>query len=351
MLAASTANDGSHAITVPVATTTTARVKVAAVGNVFFDISDQDFSIQPLPAALAEPISIIVDAAGNQVMDHCETASLAPTWRNVGAAAMTGVTGALSISAPHTTIQDGAAAYGTLAVGAIASCTATGDCYAMSGCTAGRPVHYDVSVRETVAPSGNIKNWILHVGTSFTDVAPASPFYRFVETMLHKGITGGCTSTTFCPAGSTTREQMAVFVLVAKEPPGYIPAACSTPIFADVPASSPFCRWIEELARRGVVSGCGNGHYCPSAPASREAMAVFVLRTLDPALNPPACAPPNLFLDVPETSGFCRWIEELAHRGIVTGCGGGSYCPSAAVTREQMSVFLGVTFGLALYGL
>ena len=74
-------------------------------------------------------------------------------------------------------------------------------------------------------------------------------------------------------------------------------------------------------------------------------------RTLDPALNPPPCAPPNLFLDVPETSPFCRWIEELANRGVVTGCGGGNYCPTANVTREQMSVFLAVTFGLVLYGL
>jgi hypothetical protein len=32
------------------------------------------------------------------------------------------------------------------------------------------------------------------------------------------------------------------------------PPACTTPLFADVPASSPYCRWIEELARRGVVS-------------------------------------------------------------------------------------------------
>ena len=115
-------------------------------------------------------------------------------------------------------------------------------------------------------------------------------------------------------------------------------------MFADVPVTSPFCRWIEELARRGVVSGCGGGNYCPTGPATREQMAVFVLRTLDPALNPPACGTP-VFADVPATSPFCRWIEELARRGVVTGCGGGNYCPTAAVTREQMSVFLAVTFG------
>ena len=44
-------------------------------------------------------------------------------------------------------------------------------------------------------------------------------------------------------------------------------------------------------------------------------------------------------------------LEGLASRGVVTGCGGGNYCPTATVTREQMSVFLAVTFGLVLYGL
>jgi hypothetical protein len=54
--------------------------------------------------------------------------------------------------------------------------------------------------------------------------------------------------------------------------------------------------------------------------------------------------------DVPAASPFCRWIEELARRGVVSGCGDGNYCPADAVTREQMAVFISATFGLALYG-
>ena len=34
---------------------------------------------------------------------------------------------------------------------------------------------------------------------------------------------------------------------------------------------------------------------------------------------------------------FCSWIEELARRGVVSGCGGENYCPNASVTREQMA--------------
>ena len=79
-------------------------------------------------------------------------------------------------------------------------------------------------------------------------------------------------------------------------------------------------------------------------------MAVFVLRTLRARPQPAGLRPTPMFADVPASSPFCRWIEELARRGVVTGCGGGNYCPTAAVTREQMGVFLTVTFGLVLYG-
>jgi reprolysin-like metallo-peptidase family M12B/S-layer family protein len=349
VLSASTANDGSATVTAPAVTTTTARVKVAAIGNVFFDMSNVNFAIQPLPAALAEPVGIVVDAAGNGLLQPGETVIVAPEWRNIGAAAMVGATGALSAFTGGT-LPDAAASYGTIAVGATVSCTATSNCYSVAAAGSRPTVHWDPTVLETFSPSGNTKTWTLHVGGSFTDVQ-SGPFHRFVETLLHRSVTGGCTATAYCPGNSTTREQMAVFVLVAKEPPGYTPVACgATPMFPDVPVASPFCRWVEELARRGVVSGCGAGNYCPAAAATREQMAIFVLRTQDPTLTPPPCGTP-VFNDVPASSPFCRWIEELARRAIVSGCGGGNYCPTAAITREQMSVFITLTFGLTLYGL
>ena len=57
-----------------------------------------------------------------------------------------------------------------------------------------------------------------------------------------------------------------------------------------------------------------------------------------------------MFNDVAETNPFCPWVEELVRRGVVAGCAPALYCPAAPVTREQMAVFIGVTFGLTLYG-
>jgi S-layer homology domain len=300
------------------------------------------------------PAALAVDSTGNQVLEPGETVDVRPTWRNFNGAAQT-FSGTLAnitgpVGATHT-VTDGAGNYGTVANGATGPCI---ECYTVAVSNpATRPaVHWDASAVESIVPDtqGQQKQWLLHVGRSFADVPATNPFYRFIETLLHHGVTGGCSGTQYCPASSTTRDQMAVFVLVAKEGTGYVPPACATPVFADVPATNPFCRWIEELARRAVVSGCGGGNYCPSSAVTREQMAVFVLRTLEPALTPPDCTAP-VYNDVPAGSPFCRWIEELTRRAVVSGCGGGNYCPAAPVTREQMGVFMTVTFGLALYGL
>ena len=49
VLAESTPNDGSHPVTLPTDLTTTARVKIEAIGNVFFDISNTNFRISTPP--------------------------------------------------------------------------------------------------------------------------------------------------------------------------------------------------------------------------------------------------------------------------------------------------------------
>ena len=70
-----------------------------------------------------------------------------------------------------------------------------------------------------------------------------------------------------------------MFLLLSSQPPGYTPPPCTTPTFNDVPCSSPFAAWIEDLVTRGITGGCGAGSYCPANSVSRAQMAVFLVAT------------------------------------------------------------------------
>jgi chitinase len=188
-------------------------------------------------------------------------------------------------------------------------------------------------------------------GFAFTDVPSTYWAYAHIQALARAGVTSGCATNPlrFCPEDSVTREQMAVFLLKGALGAGYTPPPCTTAAFADVPCSSVFAPWIQDLVNRGITIGCGGGLYCPTSPVTREQMAVFLLRSvglLADTLAP--CAPPGPFTDVPCSSIFAPWIQELVARSITFGCTATTYCPTTEVTRAQMAVFLVKTFALPL---
>jgi hypothetical protein len=117
-------------------------------------------------------------------------------------------------------------------------------------------------------------------GTVFGDVHCAgNPFDPWIEALAALQVTGGCGNGNYCPTAVVTRQQMAVFLLKALLGSAYLPPACSTPVFPDVPCDSPFATWIDDLASRSVTGGCGGGNFCPGDPVLRQQMAVFLVKT------------------------------------------------------------------------
>ena len=114
--------------------------------------------------------------------------------------------------------------------------------------------------------------------TDFNDVPQNNTFHSFVTTLVSNGITAGVGGGNYGVASSTLRQQMAVFLLKAKYGVCYVPPACTPGFFDDVPCPGTFAPWIEALATLGITGGCGGGNYCPTNPVRRDQMAVFLLK-------------------------------------------------------------------------
>jgi S-layer homology domain/IPT/TIG domain len=203
------------------------------------------------------------------------------------------------------------------------------------------------TLHDVVVGNPDGTGWSLFKGwlSDFLDVPQAHGFHDFIERLFRAAITSGCTGGNYCPASSVTRAQMAVFLLRGKHGGDYQPPPATGTAFSDVPAGAFAAAWIEQLAEEGITSGCGGGNYCPNNPVTREQMALFLLRAKFGSDHVPP-DPTGVFGDVPVSSPFAKWIEELASLGITSGCGGGNFCPASPNTRGQMAVFLVKTFNL-----
>ena len=122
----------------------------------------------------------------------------------------------------------------------------------------------------------------------FTDVPASSPYFKFIQKLKDLGITGGCSATTFCPDDPITRAQMAVFVILSRY--GKVPYTYpATPYFTDVPANNPYFPFVQKMAQAGITAGCAPQLFCPANPLTRGQMSVFIVTGLLTNCCLPAC--------------------------------------------------------------
>jgi hypothetical protein len=173
-------------------------------------------------------------------------------------------------------------------------------------CTTGTPCFLPQSnvtrgqMAKFISNSANYTDPIPPTRQTFTDVAPSSTFWLYVErAYLHLVITGYTTSppcTTgapcFLPTNSVTRGQTAKFVSNAANYQDNIPPTRQT--FTDVPPSSTFWLYIERSYLHSVIGGyttsppCTTGAPCFLAGnrVTRGQTAKFIANAFFPNCQP-----------------------------------------------------------------
>ena len=135
-------------------------------------------------------------------------------------------------------------------------------------------------------------------------------------------------------------------VLVDQALYGDIAPPAGSGVFADVLPGQASSAQIERMVGDGILSGCGNGKFCPDNAVLRGEVARVLLRAKHLASYTPPAANGLAFADVAVDYPEAAWIEQLAAEGITQGCDANNYCPAQVVTREQLAVLLVRTLGL-----
>ena len=92
---------------------------------------------------------------------------------------------------------------------------------------------------------------------------------------------------------------------------------------------------INRLRAAGITSGCDSSRFCPSGAVTREQMATFIARASGLTVG----AGRNYFWDDNGRTHEDN-IDRMAAAGMTYGRATDKFCPTGSVTREQMAAFL-----------
>jgi hypothetical protein len=183
-------------------------------------------------------------------------------------------------------------------------------------------------------PSGGVPS------AGFQDIA-GNTHATAIDCLAWWDVTQGLTPTTYGPAGTVSRQQMASFLarwlddLAARGQAPAIPEHVVNP-FTDVVTGSTHERSISRLASVGIIAGTSATTYNPGGPVSRAQTAALVDRALTHVRGSALPDARDTFAD-DNDNRHEPTINRLAHAGVIGGTGGFNFSPDASVTRAAMA--------------
>ena len=174
----------------------------------------------------------------------------------------------------------------------------------------------------------------------FSDVKPGTMYYAEIEWMAAQGITKGYPDGTFRPLANVNRDAMAEYLYRMAGSPKV--TAPRTQPFTDVKPGMEHYDAIIWASQQGITTGWlqkdGTRVFKPTAPITRDAMAVFLYR----CAGSPAVAQPTapVFKDVPASRIYAKEIAWMKAQKISTGWADGTFRPLTPIHRDAMAAFV-----------
>jgi len=168
----------------------------------------------------------------------------------------------------------------------------------------------------------------------FADVPESHWAAESVRRCAELGFFRGETATVFGMGKSINR---AAFVVVLSRFFGWEVPAVKESSYTDVPADAWYAGAVEAALQNGAITK-QTDTFRPADPLSREELAVILIRALGyTSLAGLAQDLPSTFEDVTTNPGYIALSKEL---GLVTGTTAASFAPDRAATRETVAVIL-----------
>jgi hypothetical protein len=115
-------------------------------------------------------------------------------------------------------------------------------------------------------------------------------------------------------------------------------------VFSDL-GDYPWARIsIEDLSRRGIINGMGDGRFAPAEPLTRAQFAKMIILALGEPLN--NTNPVPRFIDVPKSAWHYAYIEKAAAIGIIKGYPDGTFRPDQVLSRQEMLTIVVQAMGI-----
>lgn len=170
----------------------------------------------------------------------------------------------------------------------------------------------------------------------FSDVKQGAWYYTAVDYAVSEGLFSGTSASTFAPDKPMTR---AMFVRVLGNKAKVNPADYPSTSFSDVKAGAWYAPYVEWAARNGIVSGTGNGRFCPNQSVTREQMATILYNyaryTGCDLLS--RAGTMVRFSDSDRISSYAWHPMEWAVTHNLLGGNGGRLDPKGTATRAQVA--------------